>query len=462
MSFWGFGGGKKVDDLPSAEATVPQTNLDQETPPVTKGPPPVENAYNHAIQQRPTQPIDEQQNPSSVNPLGFQIFLPKVEDEVDAEDKASSETEVGAENNLEDATPRGGNEEPEDGVESCYEKQNDINEIFGEVEVAMSEAEKSSTIPEQDENILNGAKESEESLKSASPGDEVISDVEKTSFENRLENGSHGRETEKGKKIGDDSAPAASPKTLAKIVSPLTQNRFNFLAQAPIAIPKLQENKTKRRYEHRAQVHETDCRLAGLQASVAKESMDRDVELRNILPSICRRVENISDQFIGSKFMMDNERTQILSIQKRLADVYTRTLQYKHETLNQLQFEEFESVYVDLIDNIRPSIKIEAAKTDKREIALFRKFESLTGTQMRRFVEESSARVAAGKLLEEQMKIEGLEETTGFLEQIRQLRRKLKEERESRKVNDAKVLQNVHKRCAALQRAVLEAAGDQL
>lgn len=495
MSFWGFGGGGGVDDLPSAEASAPHSKVEedkpQKVPPVTAGPPPVENTYNHAI-QRPTIPIDEQHSsPPAANPPGFQIFIPKVEDSKTAieenddfaiGDKSSSETG----NTLEDATARDGDGESKDGVESCSEKRNGTSEVFGHVDAAKSEAENTS---EQEAHIEAETMNLKESSKSTTPGDEVISNAEKT-FENQREDNSHSNEkTEEGDKIMDDNIQCgtvykstieeaenpvklntlqqakdstASPKTLAKIVSPLKQNRFNFLTQVPIAIPKLHENKTRRRYEYRCQVHEMDCRLAGLQANVAKESMDRDIELRNILPSVCRRVENISDQFMGSKFMMDDERTQILNVQKRLADAHTRTLQYKHETLNQIQFDEFESIYVDLIENIKPSIKIEASKTDKREVALFRKFESLAGTHMRRFVEESSTRVAAGKLLEEQMKIEEPEGKTGFLEQIRQLRRKLKEERKSRQVYDTKVLKDVHERCAALQRAVLEAAGDQL
>mmetsp|Transcript_7617 Transcript_7617/g.11636 ORF Transcript_7617/g.11636 Transcript_7617/m.11636 type:complete len:484 (+) Transcript_7617:77-1528(+) len=481
MSFWGFGGKKKADDLPSAEASGQQcSNPDkedsrsQDVPAIASGPPPTANTYIHA-QARPSIP-----NPSNVqhnaNPPGFQIFLPKQEggipkseaeenDGVGKEDKAGlNETEAGVENLVVDSNHRDENNEVDDELESRSEKQI-CDKTFGQLDKA-SEQESIIQPRESLQNTLIGEelvtnvetnqreqhshcsekKEAENTEKETIIGEETVEEVSSTNESNPLQEG---------------ESPAKCPTALEKFVSPLKQNRFNFLTEAPMAIPKLQESKTKRRYEYNTQVHEMNCSFAGLQARMAKESMDRDKELRQVLPSVCRRLDNISDQFMGSKFMLDEERTKILNIQKRLAAVHTKSLQYKHDTLNQIQFDEFESIHVDLIENIKPSIMIEAAKTDKRELALFRKFESFAGTQTRRFVEETSTRVAASRLLEDHMKIEGLEEKTGFLEQIRQLRKKIKEERESRQVNDAKVLQEVHKRCAALQRAVLEAAGDQ-
>lgn len=478
MSFWGFGGKKKADDLPSAEASGQQCcNPDkedkksQDVPTIASGPPPTANTYIHA-QARPNIP-----NPSSVqqnsNPPGFQIFLPKQEVEITKsgaeenhevkEDKEGlDETEVGVENLVEDSNHRDEYNEVDDELESRSEKQI-CDETLGQLDKA---SEQENIAPGSLQNTLIGEelvtnvetnqreqhshcsenKEVEETEKDTIIVEETVEEVSSTIASNPLQNG---------------KSPAECPTTLEKLVSPLKQNRFNFLTEAPMVIPKLQESKTKRRYEYNTQVHEMDCSFAGLQARMCKESLDRDKELRHVLPGVCRRLNNISDQFMGSKFMLDEERTKILNIQKRLAAVHTKSLEYKHGTLNQIQFDEFESIHVDLIENIKPSIMIEASKTDKRELALFRKFQSFAGTQRRRFVEETSTRLAACKLLEDHMKIEGLEEKTGFLEQIRQLRKKLKEEREERLLNDAKVLQEVHKRCAALQRAVLEAAGDQ-
>jgi hypothetical protein len=207
-------------------------------------------------------------------------------------------------------------------------------------------------------------------------------------------------------------------------------------------------------------MHEMDCQLAGLEASCVEESLDRNESLRQVFPNVCRQLERTSDRFLGNKLQMDEEKDRILQLQRRVARIHGNMVQHKHETMIACMAEDMESIGLDLVQSIQPSIQIEAAKADKREGTLFRKFDSLAGTVSRRFHEENATRKAATALLEEQLAVNTMEQQFHFLEHIQTLRAGLRDEREARKERDAKVLSDVNETCSALRRAVLEAAGD--
>ena len=116
-------------------------------------------------------------------------------------------------------------------------------------------------------------------------------------------------------------------------------------------------------------------------------------------------------------------------IQRRVSSVHCKMVKHKCETVIELQEEEFQSLQLEMLQNIQPSIKMEAQKADKREGTRFRKLDSLAGTVARRFYDESATRKAATVLLQE-----------------------------ARRAQDAQVLSDVHETCDALKRAVLEAA----
>ncbi|KAI2497258.1 hypothetical protein MHU86_17222 [Fragilaria crotonensis] len=248
---------------------------------------------------------------------------------------------------------------------------------------------------------------------------------------------------------------APSPTILANAISP----KFDFLITESIDQFKLEEDSAKRRHEFRTRFYQMDCRLAGLLARCVVEGAKRHEGLKAIFPGLCRQLEHVSDRYLGNKLQLDGERTRLLALQRRVHGIHTKMVKHYQETLHDLQEEVFESLHLEMLQNVQPSLQMEVQKADKRESTRFRKFESLAGTAARRFYEETATRKAAEALLREQIDLLSQPESkVNFLEQLRTIRAELQQEREARRARDAQVLSDVHSTCDALKRAVLEAA----
>ena len=133
-----------------------------------------------------------------------------------------------------------------------------------------------------------------------------------------------------------------SPKVVTAPTSKMT--RFIFLAKEAIPIPKLEEGSTKRRHEFHTRLYELDCHLAGLLARIFDEGVERNAAMKHVFPHVCRRLEHISDRFLGNKLIFDDERSRILDIQRRVSSVHCKMIKYKCETVIELHEEEFQSL----------------------------------------------------------------------------------------------------------------------
>ena len=246
-----------------------------------------------------------------------------------------------------------------------------------------------------------------------------------------------------------------SPATLANAIPP----KFEFLIKESIDQFKLEEDSAKRRHDFRTRFYQMDCRLAGLLARCVVEGAERHAGLKVVFPSLCRQLEHISDRYLGNKLQFDCERTRLLALQRRVHGIHTKMVKHYQESLHDLQEEVLESLHLEMLQNVQPSLQMEVQKADKRESTRFRKFESLAGTAARRFYEETATRKAAEVLLREQIDLLSQPESkVNFLEQLRTIRAELQQEREARRARDAQVLSDLHSTCDALKRAVLEAA----
>ena len=244
--------------------------------------------------------------------------------------------------------------------------------------------------------------------------------------------------------------------TLTSVISP----KFDFLIAESIDQLKLEEDSAKRRHEFHTRFYQMDCRLAGLLARCVVEGAERHAGLKVIFPDVCRQLEHLSDRYFGNKLQFDGERTRLLAIQRRVQSIHSKMVKHHQETLHDLKDEVFETLHLEMLQNVQPSLQMEVQKADKRESTRFRKFESLAGTVARRFYEETATRKAAEVSLGEQIDLLSQPESkVNFLEQLRTIRAELQQERETRRARDAQVLSDVHSTCDALKRAVLEAVG---
>lgn len=509
MSFWSvFGGGNNnADDLPSAGPAQPRRTR-QETPlspgaPLTgpppiatlspgapsTGPPPTAPAYMHSPQPPPRNvvchtPAETKQSPK------FQIFQPKADHAAEKHgDEPKDETHVIAA--VDDRRQHDRYDEPEcqpvpktPTIEDSSADEPAESPVDDWTWDEPSESESASSMPNTKEATTNMPPRPEFTNADFVKEKEVTlrQDVEDTNnviaTENDYAEANYNDDEELVVVVSQDdsefvviatqdenvassrSSTTTSPSTLAKVVSPTKLSRFNFIVNESIPEGKLEEYSTKRRYEFRTRVFELDCQLAGLQARCIEEGILRHTALKHIFPHLSRRLERIAERYLGSALLFDEERNRILTIQRRVCSIHNKMVKNKCETLTELQEEVFESLHLEMLQSIQPSIQIEAQKADKREGTRFLKFDSLAGTVARRFQEESATRKAAIVLLQGQIDLLAQPENkVNFLEQLRTLRMTLKEERETRRARDAQILNDVHQTCNALRRAVLEAAG---
>lgn len=485
MSFWGgvFGGGKSNTDFPSSSSSArspktqeaphisprspapPPTTTTTPTSTTTAGPPPTATAYMHSPREAAVvvQPAVVQPDAISPPPT-FHIFQPKLHDESKKQqDRGATGDQAEAEQPQDLAEPQPPASQPE------------APRIY--IETTAQEPTEDPGSFDDDFDWEEQSEDTEEDVPSqeATPMTPEPITTDQLDGDNEEETYPYEPHCTTDQLNGDDEeekyeltvipaqVPSVSPPdtTSPKVVTAPTSKttRFNFLAKEAIPIPKLEEGSTKRRHEFHTRLYEMDCHLAGLLARIVNEGVERNAALKHVFPHVCRRLEHISDRFLGNKLIFDDERSRILDIQRQASSVHCKMVKHKCETVIELQEEEFQSLQLEMLQNIQPSIKMEAQKADKREGTRFRKLDSLAGTVARRFYDESATRKAATVLLQEQLDhLSQPEKKMNFLEQLRNLRAELKLEREARRAQDAQVLSDVHETCDALKRAVLEAA----
>ena len=240
-----------------------------------------------------------------------------------------------------------------------------------------------------------------------------------------------------------------------------TPHRFTFLQEERTSLQKFEAESLKRRHEFIKRLYEMDLQLGGLQAAVANEGMDRDMALGDFVANqVCRPLESVVDRMLGHKLLLDKDRTRVLEASKRVSALESTMLSHEHVDLFELRRTQLETIQVQLTQNIQPSLRLESSKADKREGTLVRRLDSIAGTVARRFHEESATRIAAVHVLTQQIDDSPEHDTREeYLAQLKELRRKLREERTARKATDAKILREIHETTDAMKRALLEAAG---
>lgn len=261
----------------------------------------------------------------------------------------------------------------------------------------------------------------------------------------------------------DDANTTLSGAPVDKFTSPSKYHRFDFLSDAQVPLPVLEEQSTKRRIEFNTRIYDLECNVASLTSQLMNEQMDLDLSLFNHAHvHTCQPLHRLMER-MHSRLLQSPAQSQLQSIMRRLRTLESTHAQHVHVELVDARRDELHSAMQELTHNTMPSVKLECHKADKRESGLMRRFESMAGTAARRYQEESSARKAGLVYLQSLLDNQGdMDERCAkdFLRVIKELREQVAVERENRIMHDKSVSMDVEMNCAAMRRALLEAADD--
>jgi hypothetical protein len=263
--------------------------------------------------------------------------------------------------------------------------------------------------------------------------------------------------------IMTDANTTVSGPLLDKFTSPAKYHRFDFLSDAQVPLPVLEEQSTKRRHEFNTRIYELECKVASLTCQLMNEHMDLDLSLFNHASiHTCQPLHRLMER-MHSRLLQSPAQSQLQSVMRRLRTLESKHAQHVHVDLVDARRDELQSAMQELTHNTMPSVQLECHKADKREGSLMRRFESMAGTAARRYQEESSARKAGLVYLQSLLDNQGdMDEQRAkeFLRVIQGLREQVTVEQENRKMHDKTVSKDVEMGSAAMRRALLEAADD--
>lgn len=168
------------------------------------------------------------------------------------------------------------------------------------------------------------------------------------------------------------------------------------------------------------------------------------------------------------RFVMDRETSTMrapaaASLQRRVSQLDTLMTRHIHITMNNMQRDELDGIQDHLLQDATPGMRMENSKADRVERSIALRFELAAGTDARRFHEESAARRAAVDMVSQKVDKRALQEEgrlDDFLARVTDLRSQLREERARRKAADNKILDDIVKTHATMNRALLAAVGE--
>lgn len=154
-----------------------------------------------------------------------------------------------------------------------------------------------------------------------------------------------------------------------------------------------------------------------------------------------------------------DEPSNLQDLSHEISKLSSNLMQHIHVTTPALKYHHLDSFHRQMQGTIPPKIHMEKTKAAKREQAIFQKFESMAGLASRSLAEENAARVAELKILEHKiLEAGGWDErrSSRFLEEVREIRTMLEQERAERIANDQMVLEAIVSTRTMLHKTLLE------
>lgn len=210
-------------------------------------------------------------------------------------------------------------------------------------------------------------------------------------------------------------------------------------------------------------VHDLNCELGQLDVKFAQESMDMGMALRDTLErSVCIPLEASVDRLVLARDSAEERGPAILSLEGKLADLDLEMTRHSFVTINDMKREHLDYLEHDFLQNVLPRLRMETAKTEKVEGGVLRRFDSASETIVEQLEQEADERRASVELVRHQCEEFAARETKrddDILQQIRELRHKVKREREVRRRDDKVILDDIRRTTIAMKRALLAAVG---
>jgi hypothetical protein len=245
-----------------------------------------------------------------------------------------------------------------------------------------------------------------------------------------------------------------------------TNPKFAYLSEEkaiPTQLNHLQQTSLRRRHDFQTNVHDLECRVAAITASLAQEEMECHRSLKDFCAkTVYHPLEQASEE-IFLRREHSTPSTNWVQLEGRLSALDSNMTHSIHVDLETTKRAELDSLQEELEHEIEPLVKLETHKADKREGSLFRRWEDLCGTMARRFQEERATRMAVAEVTSRQMRsLEDFDERKAeeYLDKITQLRQKLDEERATRQASDRRIYELILGKKALLKDAMWEVTGD--
>jgi len=263
-----------------------------------------------------------------------------------------------------------------------------------------------------------------------------------------------------------------APHPCQDLATPLSacsySSTFTFLSDAdrvPAELSQTVEHAVRRRREFQSSMHDLECRVAALTAAVAEESMDRCAALQDLADrQFDQPLENLVERVALQREAQQVHVGACQATERNVSLLDSQMTHSIHVRLQDVKRQQLDSLQDALENDIVTNGKIQAAAADKQEVSLARQFESLVGHSARRYQEERAARIANLQVASEQMSqtLDDLEPggVDECMATIQELRAQLQQEKTTRETDDARVMELIHQRAAAMKRALLEAVGD--
>jgi hypothetical protein len=192
----------------------------------------------------------------------------------------------------------------------------------------------------------------------------------------------------------------------------------------------------------------------------AGESDTREISESEATRTLTASVNNTSTDDHNDN---DTRPPSLQSLSLQVSHLNREMMEYMHVTIPSARDQHLESFHQKLKTELPPKLLMEKTKAAKREQAIFQKFESMAGLASRSLAEENAMRIASLKTLEDKvLEAGGWDEkrTCRFMEEVKDIRAMMENEREERISSDEKVLENIVQCRNQLQQALLEAMAD--
>ena len=234
------------------------------------------------------------------------------------------------------------------------------------------------------------------------------------------------------------------------------------LDSVPPELDRLKEHSVRSKETFLNRVHELECKLAGLTAELAIESMDRENSLRGVKDRcLYRPFEELYERFSLQRDAYQHarsERKNWMELERQCSALDAKMTHAVYVDLQDRKRQSVDRIREDLEQTVSMEMPDLRAKVNKREGGMARQFDGLAGNMNKRFHEEQAARVAAVEVCSQDIKTyEDIDQKRAdeFLEAIRQLRTSLADEREARLAGDTKNIERINQQSIHFKRVIL-------